>query len=102
MTAGHPHTDQPVERPDGDDYDLLTFGEVAARLAEELAAEQHELNQLRRQGDPDARRIQLLEERIALLTASEARYREQEHANTAYARRFGTTPPTASADAQPN
>ena len=95
MTHGDPQTelsDQPVVRPDSDDYDLLTFGEVAARLAEELASEQDALNQLLLQVHPDSRRIRLIEERIALLTASEARYREQAHTNTSYSRRFGTTP----------
>lgn len=85
----------PVERPDTDDYDLLTFGEVAARLAEELATEQNALSQLRRQRHPDSRQIRLLEERIALLATSEARYREQQRANAAYLRRFGTTPSSA-------
>ncbi|MGB8402629.1 MAG: hypothetical protein WCE30_00985 [Mycobacterium sp.] len=92
----------PVERPDSDDYDLLTFGEVAARLAEERATEQHALSELRRDGQTDARQIRLLEARIALLTASEARYREQEHANTVYLRRFGTTPQAARGDAPRN
>jgi hypothetical protein len=36
MTAPAPEL---VERPETDDYDLLTYGEVAARMSELLASE---------------------------------------------------------------
>lgn len=78
------------QRPESDDYDLLTFGEVAARLSEELAAATAELERARRSSpvDPDA--IRGMEERIQLLQTSKARYRQEEQANETYARRFGS------------
>lgn len=101
MISGDGPNDVPVERGEGDDYDLLTFGEVGARLAELLAAEKAELAQLRSQGSPDAARVRRLEERIALLESSDARYRDLARTNEAFARRFGSkgyaAPPDADA-----
>lgn len=77
-------------RPDTADYDLLTFGEVAARLAEELAAATAELDALRNQADPDTERIRRLEQRIALLKSSGDRYRQEQRTNESFHRRFGT------------
>jgi uncharacterized small protein (DUF1192 family) len=80
------------ERPDTDDYDLLTYGEASARLAELLAAEQDRLAALRQQADPDPTLVRQLEERIALLQSNDARYRQQALSAEAFTRRFGFTP----------
>jgi hypothetical protein len=40
----------PAERPDADDYDLLTYGEAGARLVEEIARERRRLDQLQAAG----------------------------------------------------
>ncbi|MGE2692816.1 hypothetical protein [Mycolicibacterium pulveris] len=83
-------TDEPtVPRPETDDYDLLTFGEVAARLSEELAEATAELDGLRSEAVPDAERIQRCEQRIALLQQSVQRYRQTQQDNSAFARWFG-------------
>ncbi|CAJ1587081.1 hypothetical protein [[Mycobacterium] wendilense] len=86
---GAPDAESPVARPETDDYDLLTFGEVAARLAEELADLTAELDRARQEPTPDARRIRALEERIALLTASGERYRREANTEEFFKRRFG-------------
>ena len=99
MTSEDGASDAPVERGESDDYDLLTFGEVAARLAELLAAEKAELARLRRERCPDAARVRQLEQRIALLTSSGARYRDQAETNDVFTRRFGSKPFAASPDA---
>jgi uncharacterized small protein (DUF1192 family) len=92
VTSGDGSNDGTVERGEGDDYDLLTFGEVGARLAELLAAEKAELAQLRRQGSPDPAGVGRLEERIALLESSAARYRDMARKNDVFTRRFGPNP----------
>ncbi|BBY80333.1 hypothetical protein H7I53_21235 [Mycolicibacterium pulveris] len=77
-------------RPDTADYDLLTFGEVAARLSEELAAATAELDGLRQQASPDTDRIRRLEQRIELLKSSGDRYRQEQRTNESFNRRFGS------------
>lgn len=82
----------PVERPDTDDYDLLTFGEVAARLDEEV----RELERARAEAGGDQHRIEQLDERIALLKASGEEYRREQNTKDVFTRRFGAaiaTPP---------
>lgn len=93
MTAEeHPaDADNVVERPVTDDYDLLTFGEVAARLSEELVQASGELGRARSEANPDPERIRVMEDRIALLKASADRYRRQQQTNDSFARRFGTS-----------
>lgn len=86
---GTDSSDDVPERPDTDDYDLLTFGEVAARLSEELAQRTAELDQARSEPDPDPGRIQHLEERISLLRTSRDRYRQEQQTNESFMRRFG-------------
>jgi hypothetical protein len=47
LTAARPDLPTgPAERPDADDYDLLTFGEAGARLVEEIGRERRRLDQL--------------------------------------------------------
>lgn len=90
--------DPTLSRPDTDDYDLLTYGEVAARLSELLVEERAALNQLMREPQPDSAEVSRLEERIRLLTASENRYRDLQETRTAFKRRFSadlTDPPTS-------
>lgn len=96
MTSGDGSHDAPVERAEGDDHDVLTFGEADARLAELLAAERAELARLRRETHPDPAHVRRLEERIALLESSAARYRSLGQTNDVFARRFGAKPSTAS------
>jgi hypothetical protein len=40
----------PADRPDADDYDLLTYGEAGARLVEEIGRERRRLDQLQAAG----------------------------------------------------
>jgi hypothetical protein len=54
-------------RPDTDDYDLLTFGEVAARLSEELAEATVQLERARGATPEDPEEIRRIENRISLL-----------------------------------
>lgn len=77
------------QRPDTDDYDLLTFGEVAARLSEELSAQIGELEELRLQPDSDPEEVRRMEQRIDGLKASAQRYRQQQRTSEIFARRFG-------------
>ena len=88
MTAGG--QDGAAQRPDSDDYDLLTFGEVAARLAEEVTLETAELERVRRADPPDPAEVRRIEERIALLKLSGDRYRKQETSSESFTRRFGS------------
>jgi hypothetical protein len=81
--------DPTPSRPETDDYDLLTYGEVAARLAELLAAERGALARLGREPQPDPAEVSRLEKRISLLTASESRYRELQSKKDVFMRRFG-------------
>lgn len=85
MNAGEP-------RPETDDYDLLTFGEVAARLAEVLAAETAELELLCRETNPDQARIRGVEQRIERLRTSQQRYSEEQRTNNAFTRRYAALP----------
>lgn len=86
-----PAGDEPAaERPDTDDYDLLTFGEVAARLADELATATTELDRLRAEPQPDRERIGQLEQRISLLRAAGERYRDEERSSEFFTSRFGS------------
>ncbi|MGE2834827.1 hypothetical protein [Mycobacterium sp. SMC-4] len=76
-------------RPETDDYDLLTFGEVAARLSEELAEATRELERVRRGTPENPDEIRRLEDRITLLQDSANRYRQEQQTNESFTRRFG-------------
>lgn len=86
-------------RPESDDYDLLTYGEASARLTELLATERDNLATLSRQTHPDPTRVNQLEQRIALLESSRARYRQQSLSGEDFVQRFGLTPRTDSGTA---
>jgi hypothetical protein len=81
-----------VERPEDDDYDLLTYGEVAARLSEVLAVERQQLTALQAKPEPDAAAIAAAQARIAELIAGRERYADQAATAEAFIRRFGLTP----------
>ena len=83
---------EPTERPEADDYDLLTYGEVAARMSEVLAGETKALTDLRAAPNPDLRAIAVLEARIAELTESKQRYEQQKATAATFIERFGLTP----------
>lgn len=78
-----------VERPDSDDYDLLTFGEVAARLSEVLSSERRALEREESQSAPDGDEIRRLQRRIELLTDSVRRYERHQSTNEVFMNRFG-------------
>jgi hypothetical protein len=81
-----------VERPDSDDYDLLTYGEVAARMSELLVSETTALAALQAAPEPDPAAIDLLEARIAQLTESKLRYEHQSETAATFMKRFGLAP----------
>jgi hypothetical protein len=81
-----------VQRPDSDDYDLLTYGEVAARMSELLASETSALVALQAAPEPDAQAIEVLQARIAQLTESKLRYEHQAETATTFMKRFGLAP----------
>jgi plasmid maintenance system antidote protein VapI len=88
-------TEEPtVERPEDEDYDLLTYGEVAARLAEVLAEERRLLADLQAATSPDAAAIAVQEKRIADLVAGRERYEHQAETAETFVKRFGLTPRT--------
>lgn len=64
-----------VDRPDDDDYDLLTFGEAGARLAEEVTKQQRRVDQLRSAGATDEQ-IAGAEQRLAVLQQAQERNRK--------------------------
>jgi hypothetical protein len=74
-----------------DDYDLLTYREVAARLSEEIVAESQRIAEFEASGaDPKA--LEESKRRLASLQASTHRY--EQHAKTAdvFMQRFGLRP----------
>jgi hypothetical protein len=81
-----------VERPEDEDYDLLTYGEVAARLAEVIAAERGHLAELQAAVPPDAAAVGAQETRIAELVAARERYERQAASAETFMKRFGLAP----------
>jgi hypothetical protein len=61
-----------LERPEGDDYDLLTYGEAGARLVGEIRRETRRLTELESAG-ADAGEIAAVQRRITALTAAAKR-----------------------------
>lgn len=64
-----------VDRPDDDDYDLLTFGEAGARLTEEVIRQQRRLDGLRVAGAGDDQ-VAAAEQRLHLLQQAQERNRK--------------------------
>jgi hypothetical protein len=81
-----------IERPEDDDYDLLTYGEVAARLSGVLADERQRLADLLADNASDGVAVAAQEARIAELLASRERYEHQAATAEMFMKRFGLTP----------
>jgi len=81
-----------VERPEDEDYDLLTYGEVAARLSEVLAEERRRLDELRAATPTDVAAAAAQEMRIAELIAGRERYAQQSATAETFMKRFGLQP----------
>jgi hypothetical protein len=81
-----------IARPDDEDYDLLTYGEVAARLSEGIAEERSHLAQLQATAAPDASAVAAQEARIAELLAGRERYERQAATAETFTQRFGLAP----------
>jgi hypothetical protein len=82
----------PVGRAEDDDYDVLTYGEVVARISEVLAEEQRLLQQLRAATPPDERAIAVQQTRIDTLLAGRERYERQHETAEVFMKRFGLAP----------
>jgi hypothetical protein len=89
MTAGGSELVQRDESQD--DYDLLTYAEVAARLSEEMVAESRRIADLEQSGSALSA-VREARDRLALLEASKARYEQQAKTAEVFMRRFGLTP----------
>jgi hypothetical protein len=90
MTSGN-HSDVVQRDESQDDYDLLTYGEVAARLSEEMAAETRRIAELQATGiQPEIQHA--LEERLAVLAEGKRRYEQQAQTAEVFMRRFGLAP----------
>jgi hypothetical protein len=76
-------------RPEDDDYDLLTYAEASARLAELLSVERERLAALRSDPKPDPDRVAALQQRVELLERSTERYRRHANSGEAFTKRFG-------------
>ena len=81
-----------VARPEDEDYDLLTYGEVAARLSEVIAEERRQLADLQAATPPDPALVAAQDARIADLLAARQRYAEQAETAEAFVKRFGLPP----------
>jgi hypothetical protein len=80
-----------AERPDADDYDLLTFGEAGARLAEEIARERRRLDQLQAAG-ADGGQLASVSQRIGDLQEAADRQRAAAAERADFERFFGYDP----------
>ena len=89
--------DHPAERPGGDDYDLLTYGEAAARLTGEIRAERRRLGELEeqaRRGTDVGADIAAARQRIDDLTGAARRQARQQREARDFTRFFGYDPTT--------
>jgi hypothetical protein len=84
----------PVERPDDDDYDLLTYGEAGARLAEEIARGKQALRDLEA-ADAGADQLAATRARIADLEAAVTRQKAAALDTKDFQRFFGYDPKAA-------
>ena len=90
MTDKHPEV--VARSQDEDDYDLLTYNEVAVRLSEVLAEEHERLEQLRSATPQNTAAIAAQAARIAELAAGRERYEKQRITAETFMKRFGLTP----------
>ena len=77
---------------DEDDYDLLTYSEVAARLAEVLAEEREQLARMQAAEPRDTTAIEAQQARISQLVEGRERYEKQAITAEMFMERFGLTP----------
>jgi hypothetical protein len=80
-----------AERPDDDDYDLLTFGEAGARLIEEIAKEKRQLTDLEA-ARGDAAALGKVRQRISDLEAAAERQRDAAVERADFTKFFGYDP----------
>ncbi len=90
MSADDPGLGQRSE--DEDDYDLLTYNEVAARLTEVLAEEREQLARMQAAEPPDTAAIEAQQARIVQLVEGRERYEKQAITAEMFMERFGLTP----------
>jgi len=83
--------EEPIERPEADDYDLLTYGEAGVRLAEEIQREATRLTELESAGADDVE-IAAVRRRIEDLKAAAQRQRAASEASADFTRFFGYDP----------
>lgn len=81
----------PAERPDADDYDLLTYGEAGARLVEEIARERRRLDQLQAAG-ADGGQLASVRQRIGDLREAADRQQAAAAERADFERFFGYDP----------
>jgi hypothetical protein len=88
--------DQAVQRPPDDDYDLLTYSEAGARLAEEIRSERRHLGDLEEQARTGAAdvsaHIAAVRKRISDLTDAAERQARQRCEARDFVRFFGYDP----------
>jgi hypothetical protein len=95
-----PQEPAPADRPDDDDYDLLTYGEASARLTDLLNSERARLNDLlHADPTPDEATISAARSRIAQLEEAEDRYRGQAESADRFEAVFGIIPRLRDLDA---
>jgi hypothetical protein len=82
--------DQPVERPEDDDYDLLTYGEANARLRTEIDKAQQRLAEL--EGSGDEAETSALRQRLSDLTDAAERQVAAQRDTADFSRFFGYDP----------
>ncbi|GAB2983007.1 hypothetical protein LWP59_17175 [Amycolatopsis acidiphila] len=78
-----------VERPDEDDYDLLTFGEAGARLEIEIRTMRARVRRLEEATPPDEDALRGARERLAALEEGAERNRAQPINDENFERFFG-------------
>jgi hypothetical protein len=76
----------PTQREDEDDHDLLTYGEVGARLSEELETQRALVATLEASGDPELESARM---RLTVLEEAIERNRSDRRGSEVYERWFG-------------
>jgi predicted nucleic acid-binding Zn-ribbon protein len=82
----------PSSRPEDDDYDLLTYGEATARLAEEIAKARRRLDELEQQSADSGTEAAAVRQRIDDLEAAASRQAAQQREARDFERFFGFSP----------
>jgi hypothetical protein len=92
--------DSAVEREDEQDYDLLTFGQAGARLAEELGAERRRLAVLEG-GSGSDEDVESSRQRVQALLEAQRRNRRTPFNDHRFEEFFGYAPPPSDHQALP-